>query len=88
MALRLCLAGATGWAGGALARAVARAEDIELVAGVSRTHAGKSIGDLLSVPGLNVILSDSAREALKDECDVSPGWQSRRLRASKASPAR
>lgn len=33
MALRVCVAGATGWAGGALARAIARTDDLTLVAG-------------------------------------------------------
>src|SRR4026209_1240139 len=34
---RVCAAGATGWAGSAVAEAVDAAEDLELVAGVSRS---------------------------------------------------
>ena len=52
MTVKVCLAGATGWAGSALARAIAQADDLELVAGVSRQHAGKRLGEVLGVPGL------------------------------------
>ena len=37
MSLRVCVAGVTGWTGRAVADAVASAEDLELVAGVSRS---------------------------------------------------
>ncbi len=70
MAVRVCLAGATGWAGSALARAIARTDDLELVAGVSRRHAGRSVGDVLGVPRLTAPLSPSANEALATACDV------------------
>lgn len=43
--IRVCIAGATGWAGSALARAVAGSADLELVSAVSRTHAGQVLGD-------------------------------------------
>ena len=39
--IRVSLAGATGWAGSALAEAIAAAEDMELSASVSRSHAGE-----------------------------------------------
>src|SRR5919201_1254677 len=35
--LRVCVAGVTGWTGGAVAEAVEAADDLELVAGVSRS---------------------------------------------------
>lgn len=50
--LRVCLAGATGWAGSELARGIARADDLTLVGAVSRSHAGKSLGDVLGEPTL------------------------------------
>ena len=46
MPIQVCLAGATGWAGSALARAIAQSDDIELVAAVSRTCAGQVLGDV------------------------------------------
>lgn len=70
MTLRVCLAGATGWAGAALARGIARADDLELVAGVSRQQAGRPLGDVLGIHGLRVVLTGSAAEALKTRCDV------------------
>src|SRR3954463_13128 len=41
--LRLCIAGATGWAGGALVRGVREAPDLELRSAVSRSAAGGEI---------------------------------------------
>lgn len=70
MSLHLCLAGATGWAGSALARAIARSDDLVLVAGVSRTHAGRTLGEALGEPGLAAPLYRSAAEALATPCDV------------------
>ncbi|HXV41457.1 MAG TPA: 4-hydroxy-tetrahydrodipicolinate reductase [Anaerolineae bacterium] len=70
MTLRVCLAGATGWAGAALARAIAQTDDLELVAGVSRQHVGRSLNEVLGIPQANFVLSASAVEALTTECDV------------------
>jgi len=52
MTIRVCLAGATGWAGSALARTIAQANDIALVSAVSRTSAGKILCDVLAEPRL------------------------------------
>ena len=70
MTLRVCLAGATGWAGSALARAIALSDDIELVAAVSRTHATRVLGDVLSEPRLTCSVYATAQEALTVPCDV------------------
>lgn len=71
MPLNICLAGATGWAGSALARAIAETNDLKLVAAVSRQHAGRSLGEVLEVAQLqDVMISGSAEEALATPCDV------------------
>ncbi len=70
MTLSVCLAGATGWAGAALAQAIAKTDDLKLVAGVSRRHAGKRLGDILGVPNLEIVVSGSVEEALRTPCDV------------------
>lgn len=70
MAIRVCLAGATGWAGSALARGIAQTNDIELVAAVSRTHAGQMLGDVLAEPHLACPIFATASEALGIPCDV------------------
>jgi len=71
MTIRVCLAGATGWAGSAVAHAIAKLEDITLVSAVSRTHAGKSLGDVLGDPRLNCQVYATTDEALTVQpCDV------------------
>jgi len=71
MAIRVCLAGATGWAGSAVAHAIAQLEDITLVSAVSRTHAGKILGDVIGNPRLTCQVYSTTQEALTAEpCDV------------------
>lgn len=70
MTIRVCLAGATGWAGSALARAIAQTDDIEVVAAVSRSQAGRTLGDVLGEPRLRCPIVASAEEALAQPCDI------------------
>jgi 4-hydroxy-tetrahydrodipicolinate reductase len=70
MTTNVCLAGATGWAGSELARALAASADLALVAAVSRTHAGRILGDVLAEPRLACPVYASAAEALGTHCDV------------------
>ncbi len=70
MSTRVCLAGATGWAGSALARGIAQVDDIELVAAVSRSHAGNNLGAVLGEPALACPIYATAGEALAHPCDV------------------
>jgi 4-hydroxy-tetrahydrodipicolinate reductase len=68
--IRVCLAGATGWAGAELARGIARTADISLVAAIARRHAGTILGDVLGEPRLTPVIHTSASEALATGCDV------------------
>ena len=71
MTIRVCLAGATGWAGSAIARAIAQLDDITLVSAVSRTHAARTLGDVLSEQRLICPVYATAQEALSAHpCDV------------------
>jgi 4-hydroxy-tetrahydrodipicolinate reductase len=70
MALKVCLAGATGWAGSELARSMAKTADLTLVAAVGRKHAGRLLGEVLGEPGLTCPIYPTAREALAHPCDV------------------
>ena len=71
MTIRVCLAGATGWAGSAVAHAISQQEDITLITAVSRTHAGKTLGDVLAEPRLTCPVYATAEEALAAQpCDV------------------
>jgi 4-hydroxy-tetrahydrodipicolinate reductase len=63
--IRVCVAGITGWTGDPIARAIAGADDLVLVSGVSRSRAGTTSEDL-GVPVLG-----SVAEALQVvEADV------------------
>jgi 4-hydroxy-tetrahydrodipicolinate reductase len=68
--ITVCLAGATGWAGSELARAIAASSDLVLVAAVSRTHAGRRLGDVLGDAQIACPIYASAAEALACGCDV------------------
>ena len=70
MAIRVCLAGATGWAGSELARSIATTEDVTLVAAVSRKHAGRNLGEVLGESRLTCPVYPSVKEALAQPCDV------------------
>ena len=71
MTIRISLAGATGWAGSAVARAIAQLEDITLVSAVSRTHTGKVLGDILAEPSLTCSVYTTTQEAFAAQpCDV------------------
>jgi 4-hydroxy-tetrahydrodipicolinate reductase len=66
----VCLAGATGWAGSELARAIARAPDLLLNAAVSRTHAGQDLGEVLREPLVSCPIYAAATDAVARGCDV------------------
>ena len=68
--IRVCLAGATGWAGSELSRGVFEASDMELVAAVSRTHAGRILGEVINIEGLAAPVFATVEEALRTKPDV------------------
>jgi 4-hydroxy-tetrahydrodipicolinate reductase len=68
--IRVCVAGAAGWAGSALSRGIFEAADIELVAAISRTHAGEILGDVIHLDGLTTPVFGSAEAALTTRPDV------------------
>lgn len=70
MVIKVCLAGATGWAGSELARSIVKTSDLALVAAVSRKHAGRRLAEALGEPRLTCLVYPSAKEALAHPCDV------------------
>jgi 4-hydroxy-tetrahydrodipicolinate reductase len=68
--IRICLAGATGWAGSALAKGIVEAPDVELVAAISRSNAGKVLGAVLQIQGLEAPIFGTVSEALQTQPDV------------------
>ncbi|PSC02867.1 4-hydroxy-tetrahydrodipicolinate reductase [Alsobacter soli] len=70
MTLRITLAGSTGWVGKALVAAIAKAEDMTLVAAVARSAAGRDAGEAAGLPALGVTVSATLEEALAVPSDV------------------
>jgi 4-hydroxy-tetrahydrodipicolinate reductase len=66
----VCLAGATGRVGRALARAVADATDLALVGAVARGARGRPLGALLNDPQLALAVCGTVAEALDTPTDV------------------
>lgn len=65
----MCIAGATGWTGRALARAVLEAPDLALVSAVSRSASGGDLGEALGGDAMGVTVHGTVAEAL-DGVDV------------------
>jgi len=60
----VCIAGATGWTGRALTRAVLEAPDLALVSAVSRSASGGDLGEALGGDALGVPVHGTVAEAL------------------------
>jgi 4-hydroxy-tetrahydrodipicolinate reductase len=78
MALRVCVAGVSGWTGSAVARAALASEEFELTGAIARRQAGRDAGELLGLPENGVVVTASLGEALARPADVlvdftSPG---------------
>jgi 4-hydroxy-tetrahydrodipicolinate reductase len=70
MGIRVIVAGATGWTGSAVAKAVLDAADLDLVGAVARQAAGRDVGTVLGREAMGVTVSASLEEALGTPCDV------------------
>lgn len=63
--INVCVAGATGWTGRAVAEAVASAADLTLAAGVSRRAAGTDLGDAWGRDPLGIPVFARVADALE-----------------------
>jgi len=68
--IRICLAGATGNVGRALAHEILRSEDLELVGAVSRTYQNRNLGEVLGTPKVDLKISGTVQEAFTTKADV------------------
>lgn len=68
--IKVCLAGATGWAGSTLARGIINTSDMQLVAAISRNHSGKLLGEVLDMDGVTTPVFATVEEALSTHPDV------------------
>lgn len=62
----ICVAGATGWTGRAVAEAVLASTDLTLRAAVSRSAAGRDLGEAWGTGPIGVTVAGSVTEALGD----------------------
>ena len=70
MAIKVCVAGMTGWTGSAVAKALVAADGFELSAGIARSRAGEDAGSALGLPPLGLPISRDLDEALAAPFDV------------------
>ena len=70
MAIEVCIAGVTGWAGSALTEAVVKAPDMILSGAVARSAQGRSVGEALGLEDAPTVISGTMEEALGAGCQV------------------
>jgi 4-hydroxy-tetrahydrodipicolinate reductase len=72
MSIRVCIAGATGWAGSAVTRHILSSTDgdFTLASAVARQRAGTDIGEALGLPPAGVRIAPTVEEALRAPTDV------------------
>jgi 4-hydroxy-tetrahydrodipicolinate reductase len=70
MALKICLAGATGGVGRCLARAILKATDLTLDSAVARKAAGQDIGAVLGLAPTGIVVMGDIAAALDRKPDV------------------
>jgi 4-hydroxy-tetrahydrodipicolinate reductase len=70
MAIRVCVAGATGWTGRAVTGAILESSEFQLVGAIARRHVGVDIGKTLNHGRANVNIVSSLEEALAVPTDV------------------
>jgi 4-hydroxy-tetrahydrodipicolinate reductase len=76
MTIKVCIAGATGWVGTELCKAVERANDMQLVGAVSRAGAGQKLQDAIDEIDSEIIVSGTVAEALAQPTDVMVDYTS------------
>lgn len=70
MTIRVVVAGATGWTGSALVKAIAASDDLALAGGVARASAGRDIGEANGLPPQGVVISATLDQALVAPSEV------------------
>jgi 4-hydroxy-tetrahydrodipicolinate reductase len=70
MTIRVCVAGATGWTGSAVTRALLASSEFQLVGAMARRQSGKDIGEVLGLGRADVTIVASLQEALAVPTDV------------------
>ena len=59
MSINVCVAGATGWVGADLCRAIHSSEDLKLCGAIARGCAGRRLGDELGIADLTIEVNEN-----------------------------
>jgi 4-hydroxy-tetrahydrodipicolinate reductase len=70
VAIRVCVAGATGWAGSAVTRQILASSNFALTGAVARKNTGRDIGEALGLAHASMPISGSVEQALQAPADV------------------
>jgi 4-hydroxy-tetrahydrodipicolinate reductase len=70
MAIKVCVAGATGWVGQVLVREIVKSSEFTLSGAIARNSVGQDIGTVLGLEPAGVIVSGTLSEALLKPTDV------------------
>lgn len=70
MAVRICVAGVTGWTGSAIAGSVLDSSEFQLVGAVARRAEGQDAGTAIGRDPCGVVVSGSVEDALGSPADV------------------
>lgn len=70
MTIKVCVAGATGWAGSPLTQRILESQEFQLVGALARRNAGRDVGEVLGRPAAGVQIVDTLADALRVQPDV------------------
>jgi len=70
MAIRVCVAGASGKTGSEVARAILASKEFDLTGAIARRSAGRDAGELLGMAANGTVVSATLEEALARPADV------------------
>lgn len=70
MTIRVCVAGATGWTGGAVTAAILKSSEFQLVGAIARRQVGVDVGEAIGAGSAGVKIVASLEEALAMPTDV------------------
>lgn len=70
MAIRVCVAGATGWTGSLVTRRILTSQEFQLAGALARKMAGQDIGEVLGLPKADITIVQTLEELLPSSIDV------------------
>jgi 4-hydroxy-tetrahydrodipicolinate reductase len=64
--IRICVAGATGWAGRAVTEAILRSTDFQLTGAIARTGVGSDLGSVLGTGPVGVLIDYTSHDRVRE----------------------